>query len=69
MKKNMGNIDRGVRILIALVVTVLFVTNVISGVLAYALLGLSGVFVLTSLLGFCPLYTIFGFSTCPVKKA
>lgn len=65
----MGNIDRGVRILIALVVTVLFVTNVISGVLAYALLGLSGVFVLTSLLGFCPLYTIFGFSTCPVKKA
>ncbi|MBK9452466.1 MAG: DUF2892 domain-containing protein [Bacteroidetes bacterium] len=69
MKKNMGNIDRGVRILIALVVTVLFVTNVISGVLAYVLLGLSGVFVLTSLLGFCPLYTIFGFSTCPVKKA
>ncbi len=65
----MGNIDRGVRILIALVVTVLFVTNVISGVLAYVLLGLSGVFVLTSLLGFCPLYTIFGFSTCPVKKA
>jgi hypothetical protein len=69
MKKNMGNIDRGVRILIALVVTVLFVTNVISGVLAYVLLGLSGVFVLTSLLGFCPLYTLFGLSTCPVKKA
>lgn len=69
MKKNMGNIDRGVRVLIALVITVLFLTNVISGMPAYILLGLSGVFVLTSLLGFCPLYTLFGLSTCPVKKA
>jgi hypothetical protein len=68
MKKNMGNIDKGIRILIAVVVAVLFFTNVISGVLAYVLLGLSGVFVLTSLLGFCPLYTLVGLSTCPVKQ-
>jgi hypothetical protein len=69
MKKNMGNIDRGLRILVALVVTILFVTNILTGIPAYILLGLSGVFVLTSLLGFCPLYTLFGFSTCPAKRA
>ena len=69
MKKNMGNIDRGVRILVALVITVLFVTNTLTGIPAYILLGLGGVFALTSLLGFCPLYTLFGLSTCPAKRA
>ena len=69
MKKNMGNIDRGIRIGIAIVVSVLFFTNVISGIFAYIMLGLSGVFVLTSLVGFCPLYTLFGASTCPAEKA
>jgi uncharacterized membrane protein len=63
MKKNMGTIDKSVRILIAAVVVLLFFTNVISGVLAYILLALSAVFVLTSLLGFCPLYLPFGLST------
>jgi Protein of unknown function (DUF2892) len=69
MKKNMGNIDRGVRIAIAVVIGILFATNVISGVLAYILLGLSGVFVLTSIVSFCPLYTLIGLSTCPVQKS
>jgi uncharacterized membrane protein YuzA (DUF378 family) len=68
MKKNMGNIDRGIRILIAVVVAALFATNVISGTLAYILLGLSAVFLLTSLVSFCPLYTLIGLNTCPVKK-
>jgi uncharacterized membrane protein len=63
MKKNMGTIDKSVRILIAAVVVLLFFTNVISGVLAYILLALSAVFVLTSLVGFCPLYLPFGLST------
>lgn len=63
MKKNMGTIDKSVRILIAAVVVLLFFTNVISGVLAYILLALSAVFVLTSLVGSCPLYLPFGLST------
>jgi hypothetical protein len=63
MKKNMGTIDKVIRILVAMVVAVLFFTNVITGTLAYILLALSAIFVLTSLLGFCPLYFPFGLST------
>jgi hypothetical protein len=63
MKKNMGVIDRVVRILIAVVVVVLFFTHVISGILAIILLILAGIFVITSLIGFCPLYLLFSLST------
>ena len=63
MKKNMGTIDKTIRILVAVVVVVLYFTHVISGVLAIILLALSAIFVVTSLLGFCPLYLPFGLST------
>ncbi|MBK7133547.1 MAG: DUF2892 domain-containing protein [Bacteroidales bacterium] len=63
MKKNMGTIDKSVRILIAAVVVLLFFTNVITGTLAYVLLALAAVFVLTSFISFCPLYLPFGLST------
>ena len=68
MKKNMGNIDKIVRILVALVIAVLFFTNVISGTLGIVLFVLAGVFVLTSLMSFCPLYTLVGINTCPKDK-
>lgn len=68
MKKNMGNADRIIRIIIAAVVAVLFFSNIISGTLGIVLLALAGIFVLTSLVSFCPIYTIFGLSTCPVKR-
>jgi len=68
MKKNMGVADRIIRVIIAAVVAVLYFTNVISGTLGIALLVLAGVFVLTSVVSFCPLYAPFGLSTCPMKK-
>ena len=68
MKKNMGLADRVVRIIIAAVIAVLFFTNVISGTLGIILLVLAGVFVLTSMISFCPLYTLVGASTCPKEK-
>ncbi len=68
MKKNMGNTDRIIRIFLAAVVAVLYFTNVISGVFGIVLLILGGVFVLTSLVSFCPLYTLMGINTCPVKN-
>jgi hypothetical protein len=68
MKKNMGSIDKIVRILIAIVIAVLFFTNVISGTFGLVLLVLAGVFVLTSLISFCPLYTLVGVNTCPKDK-
>jgi len=63
MKKNMGLIDKVIRILVAIVILILFLTHVISGVLAIVLLILAGVFVLTSLISFCPLYLPFGIKT------
>ena len=67
MKKNMGTIDRVVRIVIALVFSALYFTGTVTGTLGIVLLVLGGVFVATSLISFCPLYTIFGLSTCPNK--
>lgn len=63
MKKNMGSIDRVIRILIAFVVTVLYFVNVISGTLAIVLLLFSAVFIITSMISFCPLYLPFGINT------
>lgn len=68
MKKNMGSADRIIRILIALVVAILYFTNTITGTPGIVLLVLAGVFVLTSLVSFCPFYTFFGLNTCPAKK-
>jgi len=67
MKKNMGGVDRIIRIVIAIGVGVLFWQGVIAGTLAYVLLALSAFFVLTSFISFCPLYTLVGLNTCPRK--
>lgn len=67
MKKNMGSIDRVLRITLAAVVGVLFATNVISGTLAIVLGVLAVIFLATSLVSVCPLYTLVGISTCPTK--
>lgn len=64
----MGNIDRIIRILVAIVIAVLVFTNVLSGTLGIVLLVLAGVFVLTSVISFCPLYTLVGINTCPKDK-
>jgi uncharacterized membrane protein len=63
MKKNMGTIDKVIRILVAVVVVILYFTHVISGTLAIVLLALSAIFIVTSFLSFCPLYLPFGLST------
>lgn len=67
MKKNMGGLDRIVRLVVALVVFFLYYFGVISGTLAYVLLALAAIFVLTSFVGFCPLYVPFGIKTCKTK--
>ncbi len=68
MKKNMGSADRIIRFLVAAVVAFLFFNGTITGTLGLVLIVLAGVFLLTSLVSFCPLYTIFGFRTCPAQK-
>jgi hypothetical protein len=68
MKKNMGTADKAIRILIAVVIAALYFTKVISGTLAIILTILAAVLVLTSFIGFCPLYLPFGISTFKKKK-
>jgi Protein of unknown function (DUF2892) len=63
MEKNVSGVDKVVRILAAVVVLVLYFTSVISGTLAIILLILAGILVLTSVIGFCPLYRLIGSST------
>lgn len=67
MKKNMGGIDRVVRVLAAVLVAILYFTNVISGTVAIVLLVVAGIFILTSVVSFCPLYAPFGIKTCKTK--
>jgi drug/metabolite transporter superfamily protein YnfA len=64
MKKNMGITDRIIRLILALVVSVLYFTNVIPGTFGIVLLAFAGVFVLTSFISFCPLYFPLGINTC-----
>ena len=67
MKKNMGNLDRGIRILLAAVVLILWATNVITGTLAIVLLVFTAAFLFSGISGFCPLYLPFGINTCKKK--
>ncbi len=63
MKKNMGTTDRVIRVLLAIIVAILYFTEVISGTLGIILLLIAIVFVLTSIISFCPLYKPFGIDT------
>jgi len=63
MKKNMGLADKAIRILVAVVIAVLYFTHQISGMTATILGVLAVVFMLTSVMGTCPLYLPFGIST------
>jgi hypothetical protein len=69
MKKNMGNADRVIRLILAAIFAVLYFTGTVPGTLGLVLVILGGVFLLTSLVSFCPLYSIVGLNTCPTKKA
>ncbi len=67
MKANMGTADRTIRVIIAAVVAILYFTGIIPGTLGIVFMALAGIFVLTSVVSFCPLYAPFGISTCSVK--
>jgi hypothetical protein len=63
MKKNMGTTDKVIRIVIAVLFAVLYFTKTVEGTFGIVLLVLAGVFIITSLVGTCPLYLPFGMST------
>ncbi|MEY3295069.1 MAG: hypothetical protein RLZZ451_1117 [Pseudomonadota bacterium] len=63
MKANVGGIDRVLRIVLGLALIALTLSGTIG---AWGWIGL--VPLATAAMGFCPLYTVLGFSSCPVKR-
>ena len=63
-EKNMGTLDRAIRIVIAVVIAVLHFNGILSGLTATVLGIFSIIFIITSFVGICPLYTVIGLSTC-----
>ena len=63
MKKNMGTVDKTLRIIVAVVIASLYFSKVIEGPLAIVLLVFAVIFVVTSFISFCPLYLLIGLNT------
>lgn len=68
MKTNVGKLDRIIRIVLAAILAGLYFGGIIQGTLGIILVVLAAVFTLTAAISFCPLYTLVGLNTCPVKK-
>lgn len=68
MKHNLGVNDQTIRIVLAAVIAILYFTHVITGTLGIVLLVIGVLLFLTSITSFCPIYRIFGFSTCKHEK-
>lgn len=64
----MGSADRIIRLIIAAIIVVLYFTNVLTGTLGIVLLVFAGILAITTLTGFCGLYTLFGINTCAIKE-
>lgn len=67
MKKNMGTSDRIIRIALAILFSTMYFTETVTGVLAYVFLGIGAIFIFTSVIGFCPVYTALGMKTCKTE--
>jgi len=68
MKKNMGGADRIIRLLLAIIMASLALTGLVSGSAGVILLAIGAIFLLTSIVGMCPLYSLIGFNTCAGNK-
>ena len=69
MKKNVGNPEKIFRIILAIVLLTLYFTNVVTGTWGIMMLVAAAILILTSLMSSCPLYSVFGFSSCPLKSS
>lgn len=68
MKTNVGTTDKLIRIILALLLGTLFLTDTASGALGMVFLIFAIVLIATSLIGFCPLYTLLGINTCSINS-
>lgn len=68
MKKNVGNMDKAIRIAAAVIAAALYFTETVGGLPGIILLAAAVILALTSVVGFCPMYTVLGINTCPARK-
>jgi hypothetical protein len=68
MKKNMGNADRLIRLVLAAIFAILYFGDFVQGAFGIVLIVLAAMFILTSFIRFCPLYTLAGINSCPRKQ-
>lgn len=68
MKKNMGSIDRIIRVSLAIVIFFLYFSGTVTGAIGVVLLIVAIAFIATSTISFCPIYTLFNGSTLSSKK-
>jgi hypothetical protein len=64
MKKNLGSLDRIIRIVLVVVLTAAFITRAASGFWGILAISLGSVLVLSIVLNWCPIYALFGIKTC-----
>ncbi|MDA0178633.1 hypothetical protein C7H62_1762 [Mesoflavibacter sp. HG96] len=67
MNKNMGALDKSLRVLTAIIIAILYFLNVIEGTIAYILMVIAIIFLITSFINFCPIYSLIGINTCRKK--
>jgi hypothetical protein len=67
MKKNMGSYDKLIRLVVAIVLIILYYRGAFGSTLGIVVLVVAFILTLTSLMSFCPLYTLFGLNTCKKK--
>ncbi len=65
MNKNVGNIDQIIRLTLAAVIALLFLTKILTGIFGIVLLILAAILLSTGIFRFCPLYALLGIRTCP----
>lgn len=68
MQKNVGTIDKVIRIAVAVILVVLYITDVLSGTAGTVALIAAGALVATSAVSFCGLYTVIGVNTCQIEQ-
>ena len=68
MKKNMGSIDRIIRVALALTFAGIYFSGIVTGTVGIMLLVVGAVFLITSLISSCPIYTVFGLRTCRLEQ-
>lgn len=69
MRTNVGSTDKLIRIILAIVLGTLYLTNTVSSVIGLAVLIVAVILIATSVISFCPIYPLFGINTFPTKKS